>query len=290
VLSSLLLSVLGVGIKLNAAKELVQVVGRRKELKANLLLLQSRLGDESKNAWIDNATYDMKLRQDRIVEMELASSLSYSSMECEAIDIGTAMFAAFESTGSSEGVKQMEHSAAMDRVETKVDRRSGHLLARATAEVCASAQEIAAHALTYCSSRFGQHTSALDPNIVHAESITVHGCHTVTFFRFKAPGMSDRTFLNSIVAKKMAAEPPQYLISMVPIPNHAEIDPKKEARAVRGDAYRSFRCTEVMPGRTKMEYVCTLDLRGLVPQLVTDTVAIPAQCSGAHPRTDAAML
>ena len=185
----MLLSVLGVGIKLNAAKELVQVVGRRKELKANLLLLQSRLGDESKVAWIDNAKYDMKLRQDKIVEMELASSLSYSSMECEAIDIGTAMFAAFESTSSSEGVKQMEHSAAMDRVETKVDRRSGHLLVRATADVCATAQEIAAHALTYCDSRFGQQTSALDPNIVHAESIIVHGCHTVTFFRFKAPGM-----------------------------------------------------------------------------------------------------
>ena len=48
VLASLLVSVLLVGFKLNGAKEIVHIIQRRKELKANLFLLQKGVEEEDK--------------------------------------------------------------------------------------------------------------------------------------------------------------------------------------------------------------------------------------------------
>ena len=56
----MLVSVLLVGIKLTAAKEIVQVIERRKELKANIALLQLKLALEDKLTWIDDAKHDAK--------------------------------------------------------------------------------------------------------------------------------------------------------------------------------------------------------------------------------------
>jgi hypothetical protein len=63
----------------------------------------------------------------------------------------------------------------------------------------------------------------------------------------------------------------------IPIPSHPKITAKDEAGAVRAENFRSFRMTEVAPGRTRLEYVCSLDLRGSIPQFVTNMVAIPQQ-------------
>ena len=70
VLASLLISVLLVGFKLNAAKEIVQIIERRKELKSNLLLLTRRLEDEARALWIDDVKSDMKPRKTKIAAME----------------------------------------------------------------------------------------------------------------------------------------------------------------------------------------------------------------------------
>ena len=68
-LASLLVSVLLVGIKLNASKEIVQVIERRTELKTYLSLLQTTLEDEDMVAWLDDVQRDVKRRQDRIAAM-----------------------------------------------------------------------------------------------------------------------------------------------------------------------------------------------------------------------------
>ena len=65
VLASLLVSVTLVGIKLNAAKEIVQTIERRKELLVNLSLLQRGLEAEDKKAWIVDVIHDTKHREDR---------------------------------------------------------------------------------------------------------------------------------------------------------------------------------------------------------------------------------
>ena len=106
-LGSLLVSVLLVGIKLTAAIDVVQLITRRKELKANLLLLQMSLEDDSLRTWIEDVTHDTAQRQDRILELGSASGLSYTTMENGLLQKGAAMFAVFEA--SSGGVKQLKH-------------------------------------------------------------------------------------------------------------------------------------------------------------------------------------
>ena len=62
----MLVSVLLVGIKLSAGKELVQVMERRKELKANLSLLRRRLEDVDLGDWLNDVDHDSKQRKDRV--------------------------------------------------------------------------------------------------------------------------------------------------------------------------------------------------------------------------------
>ncbi len=86
-----------------------------------------------------------------------------------------------------------------------------------------------------------------------------------------------RTFLNSFIAKRVAEHPQTYIMVAIPIPSHPKLSAKDEAGAVRAENFRSFRMTEVAPGRTRLEYVCSLDLRGSIPQFVTNMIAIPQQ-------------
>ena len=54
VLTSLLVSALLLGFKLNVPKELTQTIQRRKELKTNLALLQTSLDEESLASLLDD--------------------------------------------------------------------------------------------------------------------------------------------------------------------------------------------------------------------------------------------
>ncbi len=46
---------------------------------------------------------------------------------------------------------------------------------------------------------------------------------------------------------------------------------------MRAETHRGFRLTELVPGVTKVEYTCSLDLKGWVPQSITNKIAVPAQ-------------
>ena len=70
VFASLLVSVLLIGIKLTAAKELVQITERRKELRANISALRMTLEHQDTIDWIDDVMHDAKEREDRIAELE----------------------------------------------------------------------------------------------------------------------------------------------------------------------------------------------------------------------------
>jgi hypothetical protein len=279
VLGSLLVSVLLVGIKLTAANEIVQSITRRKELKANLLLLHMSLEDEDKKAWIEDVTHDTAQRQDRIIELSLASGLSYTTTESGLLQKGAAIFAVFEA--SSSGAKQLKHSELIMYSETKLDEATHLLLGRAAAMVRATAQEIVAYMLNYDSRHI---QSTLNPTVfVRSEMLQhVNAHHTTFFIRAKATGISDRTFLNSLVAKKVTDDPPTYLVVGLPIAQHDKITPKDEKGAVRGENCRAFKLTEVAPGVTKVEYTCSLNLRGSIPQAITNKVAAPEQMHGAH--------
>jgi hypothetical protein len=137
--------------------------------------------------------------------------------------------------------------------------------------------EIVAYILNYD----GRHIQS-DQNVavdVRVETVAKLNDHHVIIFNRKkiGSGLRDRTFLNSVIAKKVADTPPTYVLVGVPLSQHPKITPKDEAGAVRAESFRSCRFTEVAPGRTKIEYCCSLDLKGWVPQLFTNKIAIPQQ-------------
>jgi hypothetical protein len=277
VLASLLVSMLLVGIKVTGAKEIVQLIERRKELKANLATLQIVLEDENKKAWIGDVAHDSKQRVDMIAVMESASGLSYSVIENGLLDKGAAMFAAFDSSPAR--VMELEHSATSMRSETKLDVATGLLLGRAAVTIRASALEIATYMLD-CDSR---HIKLTTDRAVFVRSETlerVNAHHTIIFHRAKVTGISDRTFLTSVVAKKVGDEPPTYMVVALPIAQHDKISRNDENRAVRAENCRAFKLTEVAAGITKVEYTCSLNLRGSIPQAITNKY-VPAQMNGA---------
>jgi hypothetical protein len=260
----MLVSVLLVGFKLNAPTRLLRVIQRRKELQTALALLQPQLEEVDRAVWLEDVDHDKERRQERIAAMNSmsAAAASYTALENQGIDEGMGMFAVFESTATP--AQQVKHCASIDRCETKLDEKSGLLLGRSESEVRASPEEIVAYTLNFFGSRI--HQSLADPTSVRQICLqNVHGCHTICFNRAKAAGISHRTFLFSIVAKKLTAEPAAYAVVVFPIPSHAQIGPKDEAGAIRAETRRNFMITEVAPGVSRVNYCVSLDLKGWIP-------------------------
>jgi hypothetical protein len=277
VVASLLVSVVLLGFKLSALKRLVQVVQRRAELNADLASLQPKLEAEKLVVWLADVKHDVKEREDRMAAMESAAGCVNDALENELFQKGSAMFTLFD--GNSAGVKQLKHSATIMYSETKLDEATHLLLGRAAAIVRASPQEIVAYTLNQ-DSRHMQSDPGYYTRFEVLQRVNTH--HTVIFVRGKlGHGLSERTFLNSIVAKRVADDPPTYVLAGLPIVHHDRIAPKDEAGAIRAENCRAFRLTEVAPGVTKLDYVCSLNLKGLIPQAVTNKIAVPGQMNGA---------
>jgi hypothetical protein len=280
VVASVLVSVVLLGFKLSALKRLVQVNQRRTELQATLESLQPKVEAEKLAVWLGDVKRDAKQREDRIAAMDSANGRVYNALEAELLKKGADMFAVFEA--SSAGVKQLKHSATVLYSETKLDAATGLLFGRAAAMVRATPQEIVAYCLNYDSRHI---KSITDPTVfIRLEVLQdVDAHHTIVFNRCKATGISDRTFLNSVVAKKVQDDPPIYVVVVLPIAQHDKITAKDEKRAVRAEQSRAFKLTEVAAGITKMEYACSLNLKGSIPQALTNNVAVPEQLNGAPP-------
>jgi hypothetical protein len=280
VVASLLVSVVLLGFKLSALKRLVQVNQRRTELKAALVLLQPKVEAEKLAVWLANVEHDVNQREDRIAAMDSAVGRVYKISEAEMLAKGAEMFAVFEA--SSAGAKRLTHSPLIMYSETKLDVATHLLYGRAAAMVRATPEEIVAYFLNY-DGRFMQ--STFDPAVfVRCELLhNVNAHHAIVFNRVKATGLSDRTFLNSIVAKKVEDDPPIYMVVVLPIAQHDKITPKDERGAVRAENCRAFKLTEVSVGITKLEYTCSLNLGGSIPQAITNKVSVPGQMHGAPP-------
>jgi hypothetical protein len=163
--------------------------------------------------------------------------------------------------------------------ETKLDEATHHLFGRAAAMVRATPQEIVAYVLNYD----GRHINSSPGPHVRAEVLQHVNAHcTIIFNRVRAPCVADRTFLTSLVAKMEADDPPTYMVVCLPIARHDRIAPKDEKGAVRAENCRAFKLTEVAAGITKLEYTCSLNLGGSIPQAITNKVIVPGQMHGAH--------
>ena len=281
VVASLLVSVVLLGFKLSALKRLVQVNQRRTELQAALVLLEPKVEAEKLAVWLADVEHDAKQREDRIAAMDSAAGREYNISEAELLAKGSDMFAVFEA--SSAGAMQLKHSATVMYSETKLDTATHRLFGRAAAMVRATPQEIVAYCLVGNDGHFIQ--STIDPTVWVRSEVVEHANahHTIIFNRCKATGISDRTFLNSVVAKKVADDSPTYLVVSLPIAQHDKITAKDEKGVVRAEACRAFKLTEFATGITKMEYTCSLNLHGSIPQAIANKVAVPEQLNGAPP-------
>jgi hypothetical protein len=269
------------GMKLNVLKEIVQTLQRRQELVENLVVLRQTLEKDDRATWLSDVAHDEGQRKERIDAMEASACDIGDTFDNDTVATGLAMFRQFD--GSSAIVKHLKHSATITRSETKHDARSGLLLGLVEAEIRATPQEIVAYMLDY-DGRHLQSDPESDPaSTVRREVLeAVNPFHIIIFNRRKAPGIRDRSFLNAVLAKKLAHSPLTYALVGVPIAKHDRITSKDEAGAVRAENCRSFRLTEVAPCRTNMEYVCSLDVKGFIPQFVTNMFAVPQQAIILH--------
>jgi hypothetical protein len=239
---------------------------RRAELKAALVLLEPKVEAEELAVWLSDVEHDAAQRQARLGEMALPSSSLFSTMEDQAVEQCVDMFRLFE--GSSESTRPSL---------TKYDATTRRLYGRAKAEIRADPQDVVAYLLNFDSNHM-KSSNAANFRIVRSDTLEkVNAHHTIVFLRYMLPGLSDRTFVMSFVAKQLAKHPLTYAVALVPIPGHAKIGRKDEVGAIRAENCRGLKLTAVAPGVSKLEYCCSLDLRGRVPQLVTDKVATPAQ-------------
>jgi hypothetical protein len=227
--------------------------------------------------WLEDATHDSARRLERIVAMDSAPGLAYSTMESEFIERGLATIAMFES--SSAGVGQLAHPATIERCETKLEAATGLLWGRSEAIVRATPPEVVAYCLNVDSRHIVRRLDPTsEPRFELVERVNHH--HTVCFYRVRlGSGLSDRTLLMSVISKRLAEHPPTYAVVVISIPSHAKITAKDEAGAVRAENRRVFRITEISPGRSKVEYACSLNMQGLLPQFVINAFVLPTQMS-----------
>jgi hypothetical protein len=280
VVASLLVSVVLLGFKVSALRRLVQVVQRRTELKAALALLQSKFENEALAAFLDGVKHDKVQRECRTGELALPFERVYTQMEKTALEKGAGMYSVFES--NSEQATQLAHSLSM-RSELNYEEATRRMLGHVEALIQSDPQDVVAYILNYDDSCFAKSEEAANPNIVRFECVAhMNAHHSIGFARQKARGLSDRTFLYSLVASQVAAQPPTHVVVAVPIPSHAKIGEKDEAGAVRGEICKSFRLTELAEGVTKLECSWAVDLKGLVPHTAANTIEAPAHMGYVH--------
>jgi hypothetical protein len=213
--------------------------------------------------------------------MDSAAGRVYSLPEAELLAKGAEMFAVFEA--SSAGAKQLTHSATVMYSETKLDAAIHRLFGRAAAMVRATPQEIVAYMLNQ-DSRHIKSTTDLAVYVRSEVVEHVNAHHMITFSRLKlGAGVSQRTVLNSTVAKKVEDNPPTYMVVILPIEQNGKIAPKDEKGAVRAENRRVFKLTEVAVGITKLDYTFSLNLCGSIPRAIANKIAVPGQLHGAPP-------
>jgi hypothetical protein len=138
----------------------------------------------------------------------------------------------------------------------------------------AGPKEIVAFLMAF-NSRYFRSTLSADLDVRHDLLEVKNRHHTVIFLEFKTAPFANRTFLSMLVWKKLSNAPPTYIWVGVPVDRHAQIAPHEEAHAVRAKGSRCLRLTALANDVTRLEYACTLDLRGQLPTWLTETIALP---------------
>ena len=87
--------------------------------------------------------------------------------------------------------------------------------------------------------------------------------HSVTFNEVKTAPFQNRTFLQAVLWKKLSDT--QFVWCTYPIADHPTVQPSDESHAVRAELVRCIRATYLAQGATRLEYACSVDLKGRFP-------------------------
>jgi hypothetical protein len=227
--------------------------------------------DEEARAWLNDARDDGAWRAATVQEMREGEH-SHTPEETALIATGMALLGTFATEKGR--VRSMRRCKTVELAETKHDDKSGLLIGHVEAKVRTSPEQVVAY-LMHFGSAYNRATSnpALD---VRREILEVRSPHnTVVFTEKKTAPLHNRTFLNVLLWQKVCDMPLTYVWVTVPIESHAKIVPIDEAHAIRAEVVRCVRATQTAVGVTRIEYACSLDLKGHVPSWLTDRLVIP---------------
>jgi hypothetical protein len=226
----------------------------------------------ARRQWIADVLYDTIIRRRRIQRMATEEQ-TYTVEEMGMIERCMALFDAFDlSSGAAE---ELKHASTMEFTQTKRDQTTGKLIGRSRALIRgASPEDLVAYVMEQDSRhKLSNRDPRVEPRSEILEIVNEH--QIVTYVEHQTPGIHNRTFLNSMIWKQISSEPLVFIVSIMPIDQHDQIGPADEEHALRGESMRYFRFTALRPHVTLFEYVSSLDLKGRVPKLLIETVAIP---------------
>ncbi len=226
--------------------------------------------DEHAQAWLADVEHDRATRAN-IIEQLLIGGHLYSPEEDSKIPALLAMLATDSS--QTRRMRQLKHGATLESSWTKLNE-DGVLVGHTELVIHgASPLDIIAHLMdadsNYIRSRF-------DPHVFVRHGVReVRSAHcTVTFSEAKtAPALQNRTFLQALVCKKLSDA--QFVWCTYPIADHPTVQPSDESHAVRAELVRCIRATYLEEGATRVEYACSVDLKGRFPTWITNSIATP---------------
>ncbi len=232
---------------------------------SSLEFLQRRAG-------LADFVHDGARRDAMVIEMRKGGQ-SYSAEEAGLIAQATDLLSSLaKGAGKTRPIKL--HAKTVDMAQTKHDKSSGMVVGEVKLLVPASSEEIIAF-LMHLDSKFYQSKFNAKLNVC-SEILEVKNSHcTITFNEMKTAPFVNRTFLGAVLWQKISDVPLTYIWVTAPIECHDKISTKQEAHAVRAEVRRVVRLTSTADGHTRVEYACSLDLKGRVPQWLTNDVALP---------------
>jgi hypothetical protein len=227
--------------------------------------------NEEARAWHNDAQDDGAWRAATVQQMREGEH-SYTPEETALIARGMALLGTF---GAGKGkARSMRCSKTVELAETKHDEKSGLLIGHVEAEVRTSPEQVVAF-LMHFGSKFFRSTLNLAVE-VRREVLEVRSPHhSVVFLEKKSAPLQNRTWLIALLWQKVCDTPLTYVWVCVPTEHHSKISPEDEAHAIRAEVMRCVRVTQTAPGVTRIEYACSLDMKGHCPSWLADRVVTP---------------
>ncbi len=246
----------------------VEVVRRHRVIMASI----RQHFEKQVQAWLIDVEDDSSSRN-ALIDQICHGNHVYSEDESALIAHGVELLDAFADCKGR--VRSFRRSNSVNDARTKYDEKSGRLIGRVKCLIHASPEKVVAYLMHFDSRHLmSQWRPETDVRYEILEVQSPH--HMIVFMEMKTPPLQNRTWLTAVLWQKVSDDPLTYVLVGVPIERHDKVAAEDEAHAVRAAGIRSFRLTRIADGTTKMTFACSLDLKGKLPQWVTDNVATPA--------------